>query len=114
MADLDKWLPKWKAAIDQLKIKDQISAEILTPQYDTENKMDFFFMVTVADANALGSGLNQWVEAGAGSSVDAELSKFATCAASLWLGAQGVREVDNRMSLPRSGLRICRNVTSLQ
>jgi hypothetical protein len=86
MADLEKWLPRWKADIDKLKIKDQLSAEIVTPQYDTENKLDFFFMVTVPDANVLGSGLNQWIEGGTGSASDAELNKFAKCSASLWWG----------------------------
>jgi len=84
MADLDKWLPKWRAVIDGLKFKDQFSAEVLTPQYDTANTQDFFFMGNLTNANALGSGLSEYFEAGAGNALEAEFSKFATCTGSLW------------------------------
>jgi len=84
-ADLDKWLPTWKAVIDKTKMKDQFSAEVLTPQYDTAaNLPDFFFMTTTPNANALGSELNEYFEGGAGNAVGVEPNKFAKCNAALY------------------------------
>jgi len=86
MSDLDKWLPKWKAVIDGMKFKEQFDVWVLTPQYDTANTQDFFFMGSVTDANALGSGLSEYFEAGKGTAVEADLNKFAKCTGSLWWG----------------------------
>lgn len=87
MADFDKWVPKWKAVVDKLKMKDQFRAEILTPRYDAESDLpDFFFMDAFPDGTALGSALSEYLDGGAGDAVTVELNKFATCKGSLWIG----------------------------
>ena len=85
MADFDKWIEKWKKV--QADLSGSYTAVVLTPQYsNTPDRPDFFWMGSWPDAVAMGAGLKQYFEDGAGAGVDADVNKITTCRASLWWG----------------------------
>ena len=89
MADLDAWLPKFKATADATKTKaGGYKAVILTPQYgDAPNAPDFIWLGTWPDAALMGSAMKEYFEDGVGASVQKEFAAIATCkATSLWWG----------------------------
>ena len=89
MADLEAWLPKFKATADTSKSKaGGYKAVILTPQYgDAPNTPDFLWLGTWPDAALMGSALKDYFEDGGGASVQKDFAAIATCkATSLWWG----------------------------
>jgi hypothetical protein len=88
MADLDKWLVDWKATVDALERKGGYTAVVLTPQYAGEAAIpDFYWMGTWPDAGAMGAGLKEYFEDGAGSDAEKAASRIMDCAGrSLWWG----------------------------
>ncbi len=85
MADFEQWIEKWEKV--QGNLEGPYTAVILTPQYASRPDIpDFYWMGSWPDAAAMGSGLKQYFEDGAGAAVDADVQKIVTCRAALWWG----------------------------